>query len=157
MHSAESPCPRILAHRPPRIAMLFVVLATVVDWLLGRTVPPLASSATAAITVAAAGCLLMIRAWWLFRVAGTAICPTETARKLITADVFRWTRNPMYLGMVLMMIGLALYTGSLFHYAAAIAFFGIVDHSFCPYEEQRLAQTFAADYSRYASKTRRWL
>lgn len=157
MRASNTPCTRILAYRPPRIAVLFVVIATPLDLLLGEFLPTLRAPAAVAPVIGSAGFLLMLRAWWLFRKAATAICPTATASVLITSDVYRLTRNPMYLGMVLMMIAVAFYTGSLFHLAAAILFFTVIDHSFCSYEEARLELNFGATFRRYAATTRRWL
>jgi len=51
----------------------------------------------------ATGFGIMMRAWWLFRQHQTAICPTAETTLLITDDIHAFTRNPMYLGMVLML------------------------------------------------------
>ena len=87
----------------------------------------------------------------------TAICPTAETTALITDDVYRLTRNPMYLGIVLMLLGIALATGSLPCYLASLAFFLIIDVVFCPYEERKLEQAFGSDYARYVGAVRRWL
>ncbi len=88
---------------------------------------------------------------------GTAICPTAHTSLLITDDVFRLTRNPMYLGIVLMLLGAALGSGGLFTYLAALTFFLIIDAVFCPYEEHKLSQSFGEDFADYRHRVRRWL
>jgi len=99
----------------------------------------------------------MLRGWWLFRRNDTAICPTAAATRLITSDIYRLTRNPMYLGIVLMLLGVAIATGSLPCHVATLAFFLVIDFVFCPFEEARLDELFGADYVRYRRAVRRWL
>ena len=157
MHMTEKPCPRMLAYRPPRIAAALLVAAASLqyalplDWLAWRRMPG------AGIIIGTLGLLLMLRAWWLFRTANTAICPTGRATSLITTDVYRLTRNPMYLGIVLMLTGVGLYSGGVLYVAAAATFFAIINHAFCPFEEHRLRTVFGEEYVRYAGRVRRWL
>ena len=92
-----------------------------------------------------------------FRKAGTALLPFEEATALVTSGLNRYSRNPMYLGIVLMLVGVALATGSLPCYLASLAFFLIIDSVFCPYEEDKLEQAFGPTYSRYRGTVRRWL
>jgi len=154
-HSAA--CPRILAYKPPRIAMTLLLVATTLHLLMRGFLLTLPASIPGGVALAAIGFLVMIRAWWLFKLESTAICPTATSTSLITRDIYRLTRNPMYLGIVMMMAGLALATGGVMIYAAAIIFFALIDHSFCPYEERQLARTFPGLYEDYAKRVRRWL
>jgi len=157
MQTYEHACPRILTFRPPRIAMTLLLLATVLQMTLPLHWLQLRSLPVPGISIGSLGFLLMIRAWWLFRVENTAICPTADTTTLITTDVYKLTRNPMYLGIVLIILGVALATGSVLHYAAASTFFAIIDHSFCPYEEQKLRGEFADDFALYTERVRRWL
>lgn len=99
----------------------------------------------------------MIRAWWLFRIANTAICPTETATSLVTHDVFSFSRNPMYLGMSMILAALGLAMGSAPFYAALAGFCLIMDRVFCPYEEQKSQAEFGSSYEDYVQSVRRWL
>jgi protein-S-isoprenylcysteine O-methyltransferase Ste14 len=67
------------------------------------------------------------------------------------------TRNPMYLGMTMMLAGLAVWFGTLPLYCAAAIFFVIVDRAFCPYEEAKSATEFGREYLDYVKRVRRWL
>lgn len=156
MQTSTLPCPRILTYKPPRIALALLVVASALNVVFGNVFLNLAASLQGAAILATCGTLLILRAWWLFKRANTAICPTAESTTLITNDVYAWTRNPMYLGIVLMLLAVALLTGSIFHYAAAAAFFAIVDHSFCPYEEEKMRNSFAARYPAYVRRVRRW-
>ena len=113
-------------------------------------------SALGGLLLGVAGFLLMMRAWWLFRRAATPICPTDNARVLLTGDVYGITRNPMYLGMVMMTLGFATAFGSAPFYAAALLLFAILNFVFCPYEERRLHTAFPG-FAGYAARVRRWI
>lgn len=144
----------LLGFRPPRIAMLLVAAAAVLHLALPLALlPPLRG---AAIALGTAGFGVMLRAWWLFRTIDTPICPTARATALITHDIYAITRNPMYLGMLMMLLGIALFAGSAGFYAAALIYFLILNFAFCPFEEDRLRSTFA-EYEEYESRVRRWV
>ncbi|MDH3337954.1 MAG: isoprenylcysteine carboxylmethyltransferase family protein [Gammaproteobacteria bacterium] len=145
----------LIEYRPPRIALTLVLLAiafhAIIPWQLH---PALTAAATLTATV---GFSLMIRAWWLFKLAGTAICPSEPSTALVIHDVFSLTRNPMYVGITLMLVALAFAIGSAPFYLAAIGFGIVMNAVFCPYEEQKARAEFGAAYEAYARSVRRWL
>lgn len=146
---------RLIEHRPPRIAMGFVLIAIAAHVLAPLPLHP-ALPATAIIT-AAAGFLIMIRAWWLFRIAATAICPTATSTSLLTHDIYSVSRNPMYLGIILMLAALALALGTAPFYLAVTGFAIVMNQVFCPYEERKALAEFGDRYQAYAQSVRRWL
>jgi protein-S-isoprenylcysteine O-methyltransferase Ste14 len=146
---------QLIAFKPPRIALGFVVLAIAVNAFVPLTPHP--GLPLAATITALLGFTLMLRAWWLFRQVNTAICPTESATTLVTHDVFSITRNPMYLGIILMLTGLAMAVGSIAFYIAAIAYGVVMERVFCPYEERKSELEFGDQYRDYAKRTRRWI
>jgi len=148
---------RILTVRPPRIAMALVVVATTVQWLMPFHSTAIYSSAILAVVLGLSGFGVMMWAWWQFQQQQVAICPTEKTARLITDGIYRVTRNPMYLGMTMMLAGLAVWFGTLPLYCAAAIFFVIVDQAFCPYEEAKLTSAFGEDYKQYRSGVRRWI
>ena len=75
---------------------------------------------------------------------------------LLSRDVYGFTRNPMYLGIVMMVLGIAVTVGTAPFYAAAAVLFGIFNFVFCPYKEQRLCAAFPG-FAAYAARVRRWL
>jgi len=144
-----------IAYRPPRIAMSFVLMALVANAFV--PLPMHTSLAFAAALTGLTGLFLMIRAWWLFKLVNTAICPTQPASSLVTHGVFSITRNPMYLGIFLMLVGLAMATGSAPFYVAALGYGVVMDRVFCPYEEQKSVAEFGEEYLAYKRSVRRWL
>ena len=137
--------------------MLLLTLAAMLQWALPQLRVELLSSPVLAICTAVAGFAIMIWAWWLFQKSETAICPTEISEVLVTSGIYQLTRNPMYLGMVLMMAGVALWFGTLPYYFATILYFLVINQFFCPFEEQRLRSTFGEEYSAYQRAVRRWV
>lgn len=157
MNYDRDACPRMLQYRPPRIAVSLLAAAALLQLLAPFAWQTLPSSVVAGALAAALGFAIMLRGWWLFREHGTAICPTAQATTLITNDVYALTRNPMYLGIVLMLLGIAIASGGLFFYLAALGFFLIIDVVFCPFEERRLEALFGDRFNGYRERVRRWL
>ena len=157
MHSINEACPRMLEYRPPRIALTLLLFATALQLLAPASWPAIPSSTAGGAMLALLGCSIMLRAWWLFRNQQTAICPTAKTTTLITNDIYGLTRNPMYLGIVLMLLGLAVIVGGVFFYMAPLVFFLIINFVFCPYEETELGKDFHPEFTTYVKTVRRWL
>lgn len=83
--------------------------------------------------------------------------PFRDPTALVTDGLFRHSRNPMYLGIVIFLAGVALLLGSLSPAIAVGAFLVIVDRCYVAGEERRLARVFGADYAAYQTRTRRWI
>jgi len=105
----------------------------------------------------AAGLGLIVAALGLFFRARTRPEPWRPASVLVAAGPYRLTRNPMYLGLVL--IGLALSLAFTSAAAALLTLFAawIVDRSVIAREEAYLQRRFGSDYRRYCERVRRWL
>jgi protein-S-isoprenylcysteine O-methyltransferase Ste14 len=148
---------RIIDYRPPKIAQLFVLSAALLHWATPLSHLHIYSNRVAGIVLGLAGFVIMMWGWWLFRKFDTAICPTAKADHLVTSGIYRFTRNPMYLGLVSMLLALAIVVGTFPFYLAAVAYFIVINGVFCPYEERKLAEAFAAEYLVYKNKVRRWI
>lgn len=94
-----------------------------------------------------------------FRKAKTTITPLapEKATSLITTGLYRYTRNPMYLGLLLILGGVAIWLGSLANGIFLIAFVGYITAFQIAPEEARLSDLFGSEYERYRVRVRRWL
>lgn len=94
----------------------------------------------------------------LFAKEKTEILPTsETNRVLITYGPYRYTRNPMYVGMVAGLFGAAVWVGTLPLYAAALIYFCLFNFVIIPFEEGKLHRIFGDEYAAYRRAVRRWL
>jgi protein-S-isoprenylcysteine O-methyltransferase Ste14 len=144
-------------YRPPRIALAMIAVAVGLQllWPASRSVVLAAPVVGAAL--ATAGFALMASAWWQFKEAEIAICPTAHTARLLTGGVYRFTRNPMYLGVISMLLGLALAAGTAPFYVVALLYFMVINGVFCPYEEAKLRRSFGGRYAEYEARVRRWL
>jgi len=103
------------------------------------------------------GFVLSLGSGNLFRRLGTPPRPGIRATVLVTTGAYRYTRNPMYLGLVTMLIGLAILLGS-FTPPVVIPFIVWILHSkFIGREEKWMESWFGESYLEYKSKTSRWL
>ena len=87
----------------------------------------------------------------------TTVKPFEKSSALITAFPFSFSRHPMYLGMTLILLGIALLFGTVSPLLPAAAFAILVDLHFIRAEEKMLADDFSHEWDQYRARVRRWL
>lgn len=87
----------------------------------------------------------------------TAIKPDEIPSFLITSELFKFSRNPLYLGMAIILIGVCIFLGSSSPFIFAIIFILLIDRLFIPLEEHNLEKKFNNRYLDYQKKVRRWI
>jgi protein-S-isoprenylcysteine O-methyltransferase Ste14 len=92
-----------------------------------------------------------------FRRFNTTVKPFEYSSKLITSGVFRLSRNPMYLGMGLFLLGESMLFGSLGPFIIPIGFVVLMHFIFIIPEEKMLSEKFGEEYETYRKKVRRWI
>jgi protein-S-isoprenylcysteine O-methyltransferase Ste14 len=93
----------------------------------------------------------------LFHRVKTNIKPYNDPNELVTSGWFRHTRNPMYLGMVVVLAGISIGFGEFLGYAVPLIFLILMDRTFIPMEERAMQRVFGARYDEYRSKVRRWI
>jgi len=103
------------------------------------------------------GLLLLVTANGLFVRAGTDVIPFRKVSSLVTTGIYRFTRNPMYLGMVAVPLGCALTVGVVSALLVPAVFAVIVEARFIRPEEQMLRELFPEQYPAYCQRVRRWL
>jgi len=111
----------------------------------------------AGIVIMALAVGLILWAALLFRRAGTGIVPFSPATALVLAGPYRFTRNPMYLGMAGTLLGAAILMGSLSPFAIIPAFMALIAERFIAPEEAMLERAFGPAYLDYKAKISRWL
>lgn len=156
---------RWFEHRvpPPLIdaacALLMAALARALPaWQLW---PPLQGGAAAAVALALAalGGAVALAGLWQFRRARTSFNPLapERARTLVTGGIYRFTRNPMYLGMLLALAGWAVWLGNAASALVLPLSMALLTTLQIGPEERILRQRFGAEFERYAARVRRWV
>jgi protein-S-isoprenylcysteine O-methyltransferase Ste14 len=93
----------------------------------------------------------------LFVRAGTNVIPFREVSSLVTSGVYRYTRNPMYLGMALVLLGCAVTVGVASALLIPVLFMVIIELRFIRPEERMLQGLFPQDYPAYCTRVRRWI
>lgn len=144
---------------PPAVALTVALLM----WSIARATPfagwSIAGRAVVAVMLATAGACISLMAVVSFRRARTTVNPLRpgTASTLVTGGIYRHTRNPMYLGLSIILLGWSVYLANapalllLPGFVLYIYRFQIVP------EERTLAALFGAEYQAYRTRVRRWL
>lgn len=104
-----------------------------------------------------AGLLLMLFAVFEMRKFKTTPIPHMEADHLVTTGVFARTRNPIYLGDALVLLGLILRWDAVLALPLIPIFVWIIERRFIVPEESRLRRKFRMDFEQYCRKTRRWV
>ncbi|QBY00050.1 isoprenylcysteine carboxylmethyltransferase family protein [Rhodophyticola sp. CCM32] len=142
---------------PPVWLAGFLALA----WFLARQLPLVTVFGPvlrgAGVGLGLAGLVLIFwSALWFFR-KKTTIEPHEAPQVLITEGPFRLSRNPIYLGMMLILTGYVLWLGVLSPVLLPILYLGVLSRRFVIPEEERLISAFGPAAHQYLKATRRWL
>lgn len=108
-------------------------------------------------TLLSVGLLLSVEASMRFFRKKTTPLPTGQPSALVLEGPYLWSRNPMYLGLLVALAGAAFLLGSLWFFLASAGFFFVVDRLFVRFEEERLQGLFGASYAQLLAQVRRWL
>lgn len=142
--------------QPPFITMFVVLSAWLIHALLGPWqtilhVPVLGG------TLVALGFSVMMWARILFTSRNTTLFVGRPASQLVCDGPFRLSRNPMYVGVVVFLVGLALWVGTWPFYMAVPVAFLCFNFFHIPREERMLHDVFGERYLVYSQEVRRWL
>ena len=145
---------------PPPLIYLLVL---VIGFWAGRelSVPGVGIEASSRIAIGAAfavlGVVVSFSGVGLFHRLRTAIIPFKPATKLVTSGIYRWTRNPMYLGMTLAYIGLAVGFDSILALLLLPLVLAVIQTQVIAREEAYLEREFGDPYREYKRQVRRWI
>ena len=136
MYAAASLLPQVLALELPQGTRLGVALA-----------------------LAGAGACFDVAGLVAFRKARTTVNPLTPSKSaaVVTTGVYRLTRNPMYLGLALILLGLAVYLASVWALLGPLVFAAYITRFQIVPEERVLTARFGAAFSTYCARVRRWL
>ncbi|MBI2629561.1 isoprenylcysteine carboxylmethyltransferase family protein [Candidatus Pacearchaeota archaeon] len=81
----------------------------------------------------------------------------DTPKVLITSGLFKISRNPNYLGMIITLFGEAIFLGSLIVFIIPVLFFILINITNIPFEERVLERKFGRKYLNYKRRVRRWI
>jgi protein-S-isoprenylcysteine O-methyltransferase Ste14 len=104
-----------------------------------------------------AGCALAAAAAGRFVLKRTTLHPTGRPARLVLSGPHAWSRNPMYLSLTVVTVGLALALGRAWPLALVVLPWASMNWAVIPFEEARLRETFGQDYVDYCRRVRRWI
>ena len=143
---------------PPIWTLAYVLAAAAISYLAGWPLIPGLPFPPLAIALIIVGVASSVTAAALFRRSGAVLNPTaETNPRLVTTGPYRFTRNPMYLGLVLVSLGIAFWVGAWPMFLAPLATFATANWVHIPFEEQRMRQQFGAAFDAFTGRVRRWI
>jgi len=111
----------------------------------------------AGIALIALGIGVVVWAGFLFKRAQTGIVPFSPVTFLVLGGPYLWTRNPMYVGMALGLLGVAVFLASLAPFFVLPLFVLLINNRFILAEEAMLEEAFGEAYREYKARVRRWL
>jgi protein-S-isoprenylcysteine O-methyltransferase Ste14 len=142
---------------PPTYFLVALVATLGLHWLLPvRQLIGFPVNLAGAVPILA-GIVLNLLADRLFKVHDTTVKPFRESSALVTSGVFRRTRNPMYLGLVLILLGCGWIAGSATALVPGIVFGVLMDRRFIRTEESMLAAKHPEAWREYRSHVRRWI
>ena len=151
--------PGVIAH-PPVIYAGALAICLGADWLFALPALPLPAGQAGPVLAWALGLVgaaLLLAAALRFIRAGTNIPTHLPATALVTDGLYRFSRNPIYLGLTLVYLGLALGLASLASVVLLPAVLLVMQYGVIHREERYLEAKFGEAYLRYKSTVRRWL
>ena len=141
---------------------IWMVIGLIILFILDEYLPLLGFSSSFASTLGylaiVLGLVSAAYAIGMFKIAKTNLIPFKNATTtLLTTGIYRVTRNPMYLGMALMLLGASLIAGTLAGLFVVPIFMAIIEIRFIRPEEMILRKLFGKDFENYCQQVRRWL
>jgi len=140
---------------------VYLLISLILMWLLNRYLPvyiflqkPWVYLGGVPVLIGIAIAVASVRR---FKRAQTGIIPFDEATKLVTGGLYRYTRNPMYLGMFIVLSGVAIVLGSVSPLLVVWLFMLVIRYNFVAAEERFLEAAFGQDYLVFKSRVRRWL
>jgi protein-S-isoprenylcysteine O-methyltransferase Ste14 len=144
--------------RPPIAWALAFLAGLGIDWLYPLPfVPASLSNAWIGAAVFAVAFVFAIWAIVTIRKAGTQVETVKPTTAIVVDGPFRFTRNPIYIGMFVGQIGLAIGFNSLWILATLVPFYLVIRHGVVAREEAYLERKFGNTYLSYKSRVRRWV
>ena len=142
--------------RPPRLFLGALGLGLILDYFKPAPWLPMPVQYPVGLALIAAGVALMVLAIGRFKAAGTNIPTPLPAVALVDDGIYRHSRNPIYLAMTVIFLGLAILLNSLWLLLLLPAVLAVMHYGVIAREERYLADKFWGPYLSYKLRVRRW-
>jgi protein-S-isoprenylcysteine O-methyltransferase Ste14 len=142
---------------PPLIYVLFFAAGLVLDRLAPLPQPPVAVARPLGVAFVLAGIALTVASLRNFWAAGTSVVPVRPTTALVVGGPYHFSRNPMYLALLLLYTGVSCLLGLVWPVVLGPVLVWVVGEWCIGPEERYLAGKFGDEYHRYRARVRRWL
>ena len=144
---------------PPIVTAISMMLMWFVASQAPQYVVDIPGKSLAAIVIAAIGFAIGLPAIRLFRHQGTTVDPRypDRSEALVVEGIYRYTRNPMYVGFAMLVSAWMVWLGNPVNIAVLAGFIAYITRFQIMPEEEALAVKFGSDYAEYKGSVRRWL
>jgi protein-S-isoprenylcysteine O-methyltransferase Ste14 len=160
MNETQSQAPSNLATglkiHPPLLALVLFVVTFVLHLSLPES-RDVAWHHAIGLLLAVGGIGFAFFANALFHARGTTENPYAEPTQFVSQPPYTFTRNPMYLGITVTLVGLAVFFNSVVMLLAPAVFFAVLDRLVIPREEETMERIFGQQYRDYQARVRRWL
>lgn len=156
-HVTEPGTPSVIVSIPSPVWLIAMIAAAL---LIGELLqlPAVAQHRPVGVLVLLAGFLWSAWAFLTFRQHRAEIRPSATEHPvLVTSGPYRWSRNPMYLGGIVLAVGAALIAGTWLMWLVPVVLFLLQNLVIIPFEERSMKRTFGDEYDAYRARVRRWI
>jgi protein-S-isoprenylcysteine O-methyltransferase Ste14 len=149
--------PSLIVRVPTPIWLLgLIVIALLIDWPL--QLPAVVQHRPLGAALIVVGIAFSAWAAITFRRHEAEIKPaSEAHRTLVESGPFRFSRNPMYLGALIVGVGAALVAGTWLMWLVPVLLFALQNFVIIPFEERSIERTFGDAYRAYRTRVRRWI
>ena len=143
--------------------VMTAVLLTMLMWMLDRATPGFSIRPDLriglSVVLIAAGTAVGLAGVWAFRRARTTVNPwrVHASSELVVSGIYRRTRNPMYVALLLALLGWGVYLANAFALLIALAFVPYMNRFQILPEERALREAYGEDFLDYTRRDRRWL
>jgi len=142
---------------PPILILIHIITAFALDWLIPFPAVPPRPVTWFGILLVILGLILAFWAVRRFTLAHTTLDPHGSVTALVTDGPYRFSRNPIYLGLICTLIGILLASGTYWGILLSPVLVLLMHNFVIKYEEAYLERRFGNAYTSYKSQVRRWL
>jgi protein-S-isoprenylcysteine O-methyltransferase Ste14 len=142
---------------PPILALVLILVAWLLCWYLPVARFGFPHQKLFGELLLLVGFGIGFSAWLIFVQRKTPLRPGQPPRAFVESGPYWFTRNPMYLGAVIFMLGLFFLSRSWYFLIPPVLFFGIIHFVLIPFEEELMRETFGDSYLDYCRRVRRWI
>ena len=142
---------------PPTYLLIAVILCVTLHFILPIKIIIPATWNLVGLIPVILGIWINLAADRELKLAETTVKPFAESYALVQVGVYRFSRNPMYLGFIAILLGISILLRTLSPFIVVIAYAILIDTTFIRYEEHKLARLFSDEWDQYRSKVRKWI